>query len=625
MNQDRRRLWTILISICLFAPFVVLLILSLAAPIQKHPLPLSDSAAASNAGPGAPASPLPAAATTRLRVPLFAAGDGHVIWLAVPRVDDAHAEGFELLSHAADSSTWHASTHNLTQTHWTQQGFPQALLLYHLSTGESIPYIIGSNGWINRYSMEDSQSANELPGGQDPKAAAGGNEQLFVITRTSAIPIAVPTSAPATTAATSSPAATAPATQPASPAPFNCYWFPPPSSTAPAATQNAQSGSNWVALAPLGTPGADPARVPTHSSWLSLAAANGRLIALWIDPSRPSTLVVRALDFAAANSQWSEPIDSEIPQAQAPGGVSRLYAIFLDGTLYALWTVPTGNSVELCGGWLSTDPKSPDAWKLLPVNFLQPMSLGAAGQGIFADQDVAVAPAENSILAIIRNREDLLTQLLFDDHGRPISSPTAVEAQSPRPGATQIGQNIAMVLFVLLMTLSLWQWRQKSAEITLPAGTVIAPLHLRAAAFFIDVVIPYIIILVVFNIWKSGGNPFSLITSWINSLSRPEELVQSPELLAFLGLYLVHVTLGELFFRRSLGKACVGLRVAMYDGTPATAAAVLIRNAIRLPEVVVAIAAIYICLSDRRQRLGDLLAHTLVVAQQPAEEDNAKK
>jgi uncharacterized RDD family membrane protein YckC len=87
----------------------------------------------------------------------------------------------------------------------------------------------------------------------------------------------------------------------------------------------------------------------------------------------------------------------------------------------------------------------------------------------------------------------------------------------------------------------------------------------------------------------------------------------------FMGIYLVHVTLGELFFRRSIGKAAVGLQVLMLDGKAPTLAAILLRNLIRLPELAVGIVVPYVLISERHQRLGDFLARTLVVAHRAPE------
>ena len=59
------------------------------------------------------------------------------------------------------------------------------------------------------------------------------------------------------------------------------------------------------------------------------------------------------------------------------------------------------------------------------------------------------------------------------------------------------------------------------------------------------------------------------------------------------------------------------------DGKAPSVGAVLVRNFVRVPEAAVGVAVLYMLLSDRRQRLGDMLARTVVVGQD--EEEAAKE
>src|SRR5262249_21926396 len=117
-------------------------------------------------------------------------------------------------------------------------------------------------------------------------------------------------------------------------------------------------------------------------------------------------------------------------------------------------------------------------------------------------------------------------------------------------------------------------------------------------------------------IMHKGDSYFAMAQSWFALFASPEDLPEAHDLFLFLGLYLAHVTIGELFFRKSLGKAMTGLEILMVDGKPHGAGPVLIRNLVRIPEGVVGLVIIYMLMSDRHQRLGDLLARTIVVAQQ---------
>ena len=95
--------------------------------------------------------------------------------------------------------------------------------------------------------------------------------------------------------------------------------------------------------------------------------------------------------------------------------------------------------------------------------------------------------------------------------------------------------------------------------------------------------------------------------------------------MALWGVYLVHVTVGELFFQRSVGKALTGLRVMMVDGRPATVGGILVRNLVRLPELLLGILVVYLFISSNRQRLGDLLGRTIVVCEKSPDTPDEEK
>lgn len=78
-----------------------------------------------------------------------------------------------------------------------------------------------------------------------------------------------------------------------------------------------------------------------------------------------------------------------------------------------------------------------------------------------------------------------------------------------------------------------------------------------------------------------------------------------------------------LWSGRTPGKRAQGLRVVRTDGQPAGAASILLRNILRVADLLpgmYATGAISILLSRRHQRLGDLAAGTMVVREHAAPE-----
>jgi len=83
-------------------------------------------------------------------------------------------------------------------------------------------------------------------------------------------------------------------------------------------------------------------------------------------------------------------------------------------------------------------------------------------------------------------------------------------------------------------------------------------------------------------------------------------------------LYLAYYFLQEGFFNTTLGKRAFGLRVVRSDGRPSGWREALLRTLLRVLEVNPLLfgglpAGLTIVFNGKRQRLGDLLARTLVI------------
>ena len=219
--------------------------------------------------------------------------------------------------------------------------------------------------------------------------------------------------------------------------------------------------------------------------------------------------------------------------------------------------------------------------------------------------------------------------------------PTLVPARGGAPGPcprsavagavtldTAVVQQIMLFLLVALVAISLWQWRHRPAKVNVPKGFRIAIVRNRALAAAIDLVISLVVVFTVFGLF-SNGEWVDLLKAWAAGFFAPADLyAEHPVLLWVLGGYLAHVTVGEMFTGRSIGKAIVGTRVVATDGMPANPGAIFLRNLVKLFEVTTGVLLIYIILSEHRQRLGDLLARTMVISageekKEPAE--NEKK
>ena len=86
-----------------------------------------------------------------------------------------------------------------------------------------------------------------------------------------------------------------------------------------------------------------------------------------------------------------------------------------------------------------------------------------------------------------------------------------------------------------------------------------------------------------------------------------------------IGITVIHCTVGEMVFARSIGKAMLGARVITAQGARPSFGSILVRNAIKIIVLLIPVLAVFALLNHHLQGLGDLMARTLVVHDAPPE------
>ena len=96
-------------------------------------------------------------------------------------------------------------------------------------------------------------------------------------------------------------------------------------------------------------------------------------------------------------------------------------------------------------------------------------------------------------------------------------------------------------------------------------------------------------------------------------------LMGGPALLWFLVSFGYYIVM-EAMWAGTLGKKALGLKVVKEDGTKLDWGASIIRNLLRIIDgfALYLIGAIVVWVSKKKQRLGDMVAHTLVVSKSEA-------
>ncbi|HET9552019.1 MAG TPA: RDD family protein, partial [Anaeromyxobacteraceae bacterium] len=144
-----------------------------------------------------------------------------------------------------------------------------------------------------------------------------------------------------------------------------------------------------------------------------------------------------------------------------------------------------------------------------------------------------------------------------------------------------------------------------------PAGPALPPAGLgaRALAYLLD-------LLVLFLAWVTGLLLYSISGDLLRQVQALSLAGQLLALAAALGAGWGWDVAWEVAWRgQTPGKRALGLRVVRADGAPVGPVESIVRNALRAVELPLGYApgVLMVALSARRQRLGDLVAGTLVV------------
>lgn len=206
---------------------------------------------------------------------------------------------------------------------------------------------------------------------------------------------------------------------------------------------------------------------------------------------------------------------------------------------------------------------------------------------------------------------------LWDPESRtPVEPWTAVTALA-RPPQPVVSPSASLLLqyAVLAGILSaIFIWRRDSVliEVPLTPHLALAPLGRRAAALLIDVVL-------VFPFWGAALYVMVLRQGLdVAEFAQASPAAQSATRFLFLpvmgGIVGAYTAVMELVTRTTVGKRLLGLFVVGHSGKPCGPGAILVRNALRCVEFYFPPLVLLVALTPARQRLGDILARTVVLA-----------
>jgi uncharacterized RDD family membrane protein YckC len=168
-------------------------------------------------------------------------------------------------------------------------------------------------------------------------------------------------------------------------------------------------------------------------------------------------------------------------------------------------------------------------------------------------------------------------------------------------------------------------WRRERIVIPAPVqpGQVFAALSARATAAIIDLFITAPVwVPLAYWVW-SGKGGLAGIAELANPSAAPTgAAVWTPAIMG--AVYGLYAAAFELKMRTTPGKRLMRCTVVAEGGERCSARAVLIRNAARIVEFHFAAVVLLVVLTPSRQRLGDILARTVVTQPAPPEPESVE-
>ena len=190
------------------------------------------------------------------------------------------------------------------------------------------------------------------------------------------------------------------------------------------------------------------------------------------------------------------------------------------------------------------------------------------------------------------------------------AEPVVLGVDHSPPWTRAIDQFVMLAAFAVATLILFIFWRPGWNRVELPEGVRAADLSRRVAAAVIDMAPCLAVMMIGFDVAFH-----ELHTHWPGHRGDRGDWQQTiPGALAIV-LFVIHSGVTEIFTGRSLGKALLGLHVTNLTGKTPSIWQSVIRNFMKIFELISWFLLILPAVSQHRQRLGDLVARTLVVSE----------
>jgi uncharacterized RDD family membrane protein YckC len=310
---------------------------------------------------------------------------------------------------------------------------------------------------------------------------------------------------------------------------------------------------------------------------------------------------------------------------QDPAWVSESYAVEMSGDDVKFQIVDVENQLVLAE--LIQEDTGPSALlrvlragKALPIGRVSLRGQGLQAPSVLSYNSAVALTAQRPVAesADTPRSDSGLTWTQMDLRGNVLLDQTDLTIRTRGP-MDDIVQYVGVVFVVVLASVLMMAFWRRDADwnrLALPDDLVVADLAKRVMAAGIDLAPGLLGVMFYF-----GLSIDELTYRWPgNGLAKTIDQMLPGALVIF--FFVSHTTLSELIFARTLGKALTGLRAVRLDGTPPRAWQRLVRGLMKVLDLLpfAWLLLVLPVIAPHRQRLGDLIARTVVVADAPEEE-----
>jgi len=371
-----------------------------------------------------------------------------------------------------------------------------------------------------------------------------------------------------------------------------------------------------------------PREIAAHED-ISMIGRDGRLLLWWIEPDEatddsdegraaatpPASQSGRAVDpwRRVQAVEWSESHWSDVATVWRGAGLTHVWMDWEGARPVAV----AAEAMESSGWRLRLLARDGEKWNDLGL-------LQEAAGGIVAADAAWSAVTTRGLWAFARPTKDGQVQVGVSEIGSDPrirwSAASSRPQSTPTPWTAWVSTLAICAMLAFLITL---RPERLSTPPRLPPDLVPAMPARRVAATLLDL-IPAVLATAYW--WGP------LLKEWLSGATRPalEDVTGSTQFLRHtqqawllcLAVFALYCLLWELLMHTTPGKYLFGMRVLPEEGGKLTAGQFVIRNGMRVAELLdpfVATCSLFVMLvlSQRRQRIGDLLARTMVVGPAP--------